>query len=161
MFYFYAILLTLYNWLIYAIFRSTIYNSLRLSKMSKTHIRKNCKGFMNYWFYTQLHQEKNLGFLYYANIIFLIFLLLFSIISIFFGYLEVLKIPITLASSVLCLFEIPILIWCSKIDALTEYGKTFVFLRKRKESVGYYSSLLYIFSWVIPVTFTFLCIRAL
>ena len=44
MFYFYGIVIVLYNLLLYAIFRNGIYDYLRLSKMSKSNIKKNRKG---------------------------------------------------------------------------------------------------------------------
>jgi hypothetical protein len=159
LFYFYALLIALYSWLFYAIFRSGIYDLLRLSKRSKSYIRKNRKGIKNYWLYSQIHQEHPLGAVYYLNIVFLFLLLIFSIITILFGYVMFLRIPVVVLATLLCLIEIPSMIWFARIDALSEYGKTFVLLARRRENRGYYSSVFYISSCIIPVALVILCIK--
>ena len=161
MFYFYALILVVYNLFMYAFFRSGIYDFLRLSKVSKTYIRKNRKGIKNSWLYSQINQEHSLGIIYYLNSVFLSLVLIFSVISIFFGYLEVFRIPIIVIAVLLCLVEIPTTVWSSKIDALVYYGRPFVLLAKCRDSDSkrYYSSVSYIFSWILPVLFVIFLIK--
>ena len=159
MFYFFGLIFALYGILLYAIFRGEIFNQLRLSKVSKTYIRKNRKGMKNYWLYSQIHKEHPLGILYYLNIAFLFVLLAFSAITILFGYLDFLKIPIFVLAVILCVIEIPTGILSTGIDALAEYGRPFVLLAKDRETKKLYSSILMLLGWLLPVAFVIFWIK--
>ena len=68
MFYSLQIIFSLYSLLLYANFRSGIFHHLRLRKISKTAIRKNQKGFLNFWFYRDIHKNYGLRLIYGLNI---------------------------------------------------------------------------------------------
>ena len=161
MFYFFMIVIAFYNLLLYAIFRSGIYSYLRLSKMSKTYIKKNRKGFINYWLYHSINKQNSLGVLYGLNLTFLIATITFMIFAITLGYIKVLQ-PILFALSiVLCIIEIPCAIIASIHSNNEDYGKPFVFLAKRKHIRGYTSSLINWLSWSITALFIYLSFQQL
>ena len=161
MFYFYCIVIVLYNILLYCIFRSGIYDYLRLSKMSKNSIKKNRKGFKNYWLYQTIHKQAPLGILYRLNYIFLIFTAIFTVLAIAVGFIQIFR-PIVFACSVLlCLIEVPSTILASIYSNKLEYGKAFVFLVKRKHGRGYRSSLIDMFSWAVTALFIYLSYQQL
>lgn len=161
MFYFFMIVIAFYNLLIYAIFRSGIYSYLRLSKMSKTYIKKNRKGFINYWLYHSINKQNSLGVLYGLNLAFLIATITFMIFAITLGYIKVMQ-PILFALSiVLCIIEIPCAIIASIHSNNEDYGKPFVFLAKRKHIRGYTSSLIDWLSWSITAIFIYLSFQQL
>ena len=161
MFYFFMIVIAFYNLLLYAIFRSGIYSYLRLSKMSKTYIKKNRKGFINYWLYHSINKQNSLGVLYGLNLTFLIATITFMIFAITLGYIKILQ-PILFALSiVLCIIEIPCAIIASIHSNSEDYGKPFVFLAKRKHIRGYTSSLIDWLSWSITALFIYLSFQQL
>lgn len=161
MFYFFMIVIAFYNLLLYAIFRSGIYSYLRLSKMSKTYIKKNRKGFINYWLYHSINKQNSLGVLYGLNLTFLIATITFMIFAITLGYIKVMQ-PILFALSiVLCIIEIPCAIIASIHSNNEDYGKPFVFLAKRKHIRGYTSSLIDWLSWSITAIFIYLSFQQL
>lgn len=152
-------LFTLFTIFIYFWFRSGIYEYLRLSKMSKTYIRKNRKGVINYWFYTQIHKQRPLGYLYHLNAIFLILILLHLFFTIVFEIFGFGKLVVLFLTVVLCIVELPATIASARYDALAEYGVSFVLLAKRKENVGYYSSITDYLLFAISVFLTIMCIK--
>ena len=155
MFYFYSVVIVLYNLLLYAIFRSGIYDYLRLSKMSKSNIKKNRKGFKNYWLYQMINKQTPLGILYSLNYIFLISTAIFTVLAITIGFIKMFRPIIFVCSILLCLIEIPSSILASIYSNKMEYGKAFVFLAKRKYMRGYCSSLIDIFSRVVTALFIY------
>lgn len=156
MFYFLHIVIVLYNLLLYSIFRGGIYDYLRLSKMSKTNIRKNRKGLKNYWIYQSIHEQHSLGILYGLNILFLTSTIVYSVLVITLGFIKTLQPILFVLSVLLCIVEIPTMALASIYDCKAEFGRSFVLLTKRKESNGYYSSLLIMFPWW--VTAVLICV---
>lgn len=155
MFYAINLLIAIFSIFMYMMFRSGIYSYLRLSKTSKTYIRKNRKGFSNYWFYTKLNKERSLGILYYLNFIFLFSLLLFSVITICFGYLEFMQLPIIILSIVLAAAEIPSSFIATVYDTKEEFGTPFVLWQKSKFMRRYTSS---VFDYTVPTIILFIFI---
>lgn len=149
MFYFLQIVIVLYNLLLYALFRGGIYHYLRLSKMSKTNIRKSQKGYANYWLYQSIHQQHPMGILYGLNLVFLIATLFCSVVILVAGFIKPLQPFVWGVSLTLCLIEIPAMVITSVYDCKAEFGQPFVFLCKQKESNGYYCSLLDMLSWCV------------
>lgn len=156
MFYFLQIVIVLYNLVLYSVFRGGIYSYLRLSKMSKTNIRKHRKGLKNYWLYQSIYEQRPLGIFYVLNILFLISTILFSVLIIVLGYIKALQPVVLVLSVLLCVVEIPSLLLTSIYDCKAEYGRSFVLLTKRKDTHGYYSSLMNMASWL--VTAVLICI---
>lgn len=161
MFYFYSIVIVLYNLLLYATFRSGIYDYLRLSKMSKSNIKRSRKGLKNYWLYQLINKKTPLGILYGLNYIFLISTAIFTILAILIGYIKIFQPILFVISILLCLIEIPSTILTSIYTNKMEYGKAFVFLAKRNYMRGYCSSLIDMFSWVITALFIYLSYQQL
>ena len=155
------IVISFYNLLLYAIFRSGIYSYLRLSKMSKRNIKKNRKGFINYWFYHSINKQNSLGILYGLNLIFLIATFTFMIFAITLGFVESLQLILLAFSILLCIIEIPCVIIASIHSNNEDYGKPFVFLAKRKHMRGYTSSLIYWFSWSMTAFLIYLSFQQL
>ena len=161
MFYFFMIVIAFYNLLLYAIFRSGIYSYLRLSKMSKTYINKNRKGFINYWLYHSINKQNSLGLLYSLNFTFLIATTSFLLLAITLGYIRELQ-PILFAFSILlCVIELPCTIIASIHSNNEDYGKPFVLLAKRKHIRGYTSSLIEWLSWTITAFLIYLSFQQL
>ena len=161
MFYFYCIVIVLYNLLLYSIFRSGIYDYLRFSKMSKSNIKKNRKGFKNYWLYRMINKQTPLGILYSLNYVFLISTAIFTVLAITIGFIKMFRPIVFVCSILLCLIEIPSIILASIYSNKTEYGKAFVFLAKRRYMGGYSSSLIDMFSWVVTAFFIYLAYQQL
>ncbi len=153
MFYFCNIIIAFYNLLLYGIFRSGIYDYLRLSKMSKSNIRKHRKGFKNYWLYYSINQQRSLGILYGLNYIFLVATVIFTIFAVSLGFIKALQPILLFLSVILCIIEIPSSITASIHSDNAEYGKPFVLLVKRKDTRGYHSSLFGMCSWIITAIF--------
>lgn len=112
----------------YIYFRCGIGAYCKLRRMSKTFIRKNKKGAANYWLYKQLHNQKNLGSLYYINYIFLIGLAAFTLVFAF-SWIEWMRIPLIITGIVLGLIEIPAIFEAMVQINRKEFGKPFVFFR--------------------------------
>ena len=161
MFYFCCILIVFYNLLLYSVFRSGIYDYLRLSKMSKNNIKKNRKGFTNYWFYRTINKLKPIGILYIMNYIFLISTVVFTVLAIAIGFIRMFRPIILVCAVLLWLIEIPSTILASIYSNKVEYGKVFVFFAKRKYMRGYCSSLVDMFSWIVTAFFIYLSYQQL
>ena len=161
MFYFLMVVIAFYNLLLYAIFRGGIYSYLRLSKMSKTYIKKNRKGFINYWFYHSINKRKSLGILYGLNLAFFTATVSFMLFTISLGYIRGLQVILFAFSVVLCVIEIPCMIIASIHSNKEDYGKPFVFLAKRKYIRGYTSSLIEWLSWVMTAFLIYLSFQQL
>ena len=153
MFYFYSIVIVLYNLLLYAIFRSGIYDYLRSSKMSKSNIKKSRKGLKNYWLYCSINRQQPLGILYGLNYIFLAATVVFTAFAVSAGFIKALQPILFFLSVILCIIEIPASITASIHSDNAEYGKPFVLLAKRKDTKGYHSSLFDMCSWIITAIF--------
>ena len=161
MIYFYGIVIVLYNLLLYAIFRTGIYDYLRLSKMSRSNIKKNRKGLKNYWMYQSINNQTPLGILYSLNYIFLISTIIFTILVIATGFIKMFQPFLVVIAIILCLVEIPSSIIASIYSNKMEYGRAFVFFAKRKYMRGYSSSIIDIFSWGITAFLIFLLYQQL
>ena len=161
MFYFLMVAIAFYNLLLYAIFRDGIYSYLRLSKMSKTYIKKNRKGFINYWLYHSINKQNSLGILYGLNLAFFIATISFMLFAITLGYIRGLQPILFVFSVVLCVIEIPCMIIASIHSNKEDYGKPFVFLAKRKHVRGYTGSLLDWLSWAMTALLIYLSFQQL
>ncbi len=139
----------------YTLFRIGVYSYCRLNKMSKTYIRKSRKGISNYWFYSKVHKENNLGVLYYLNLLFfslfVIHLILFA-----FSWISFIKSPTTIVGFMLCIATIPVYCTFLIYYNLENLGKPFViFMPYKDKSTGGYriSTVLEWFFCIIPLVF--------
>ncbi len=115
-----------------AFLRSGIYAKLRLSKRSKTYIRKNSKGFLNYWTYKQINAEEPLGVIYYLNIAYLLCFVIFALVALGLGFLEVMKLPILVISAATAVVGMVCTIYASVYSSRADYGTGFVLLAQAK-----------------------------
>ncbi len=129
--------------------------------MSKSNIKKNRKGVLNYWLYRMINKQTPLGILYFLNYVFLIFTVVFTVLAIAVGFIKMFRPIVFVCSILLCLIEIPSTMLASIYSNKMEYGKSFVFLAKRKYTRGYCSSLIDMFSWVITAMFIYLSYQQL
>ena len=125
---------------VYILFRVGVGGFLRYNKNSKTFIRKNTKGTVNYWTLKKLNTEVNLGYIYYLNMALIILTSLYFIFSISLGWLDMLKLPIAILNIVLCCVQLPSIVFSSYYTNIDLYGKPFVILAKSKSGRGYHSS---------------------
>ncbi len=161
MFYIFQIIIVLYNLYLYAMFRVGINDYLRLSKMSKTNIRKSKKGFKNFWFYKAINEKKPLGILYYLNIVFLVATLVYSVPVVALGFVKVLQPVFLVLSIVVCVVEIPTTIISSLYLTREEFGKSFVWFARMKHAKRPYSSLFVIFASCLTALFIYLSYQQL
>lgn len=150
MFYGATILIVLLNLSIYFSFRISIDDFLRYNKMSKTNIRKNKKGVKNYWFYRDINKIKPLGWVYYGNIIYLFLTLFYTVFALSLGYIEILQPVFLVASSLLCVVQIPTVIWSVYYDNLAAFGKGFVLCSRFPDGRRHLRTMLdYVYPWAI------------
>lgn len=126
---------------IYVSFRMGIGSYLRYKKNSKTFIRKNKNGFLNYWTYKKLHKEINLGYVYYLNLILVILTPIYFLVAISFGWSDLMRLPIGILNLVLICPQAISMVF-SEIYHNYEYHKRpFVILAKNNGARGFKSSL--------------------
>ena len=155
MFYFLHFIIVLYNILIYALFRGGITEYMRRLRISKSYIKKNKKGFLNYWFYRDINKDRPIGAVYYLNIIYLSLTAVYSLLAIVFGYMTALKPLLLILSIIICVLQIPAGIFDSVQNCMIEYNKPFVLIAKKKGHTYYYSSLFDMLSWCITAVFIY------
>ena len=140
-FYVINILYAVFSLGLYAGFRAGINCYLRHNKNSKTFIRKSKKGLANYWLYRKLHNELNLGCIYYFNMLLLIITPVYFVATVFLGWIEIMEIPISIVGFLLCGLQIPAYIIAHIYNNYEEHGKPFILLKKTKDGMRYDSSL--------------------
>ena len=127
-FYFMNVLCALFAALIYVIFRSGAYSYLRINKNSKTFIRKNTRGYANFWFYKKLKQE--LGWIYNLNLILLFGTAAYLIISLSLAWIDILHLPIAIIYALLSAVQITALVFSDINSNKQEFGTPIVIWRK-------------------------------
>lgn len=136
----YNIICAMFATFVYISFRFGINSYLRVNKNSKTYIKKSKKGCLNYWIYKKINDEVGLGYVYYLNIFLFILTFLYLFLSVCLGWIKVLFIPIAICNSVLCIVQIPAIIFSDKYWNLDYYNKKFVVLAKSESGRGFHSS---------------------
>lgn len=139
-FYIFNITCAIFALFTYISFRCGIDSYLRVNKNSKTYIKKNKKGYVNYWIYKKINNEIGLGYVFYLNILLLTLTLLYSLLSICFGWINFLRLPISICNVLLCIVQIPAIVFSDKYWNLEYYKREFVILAIRKHGGGYHSS---------------------
>ena len=128
-FYLLNVLLVIFSALIYAYsFRSGVYSYLRINKNGKTFIRKNLKGFTNFWLYKNLKQE--LGRIYHLNLILLFGSAAYIIIALSLAWIDILRLPIAILYALLCAVQITAQIFSDINCNKQEFGTPIVIWRK-------------------------------
>lgn len=140
-FYAYNIICSAFAVFIYITFRLGVNSYLRVHKNSKTFIRKNKKGYSNYWLYKKLHAEVGLGYVYTLNLLLLILTVVYVFSVVFLGWAEFFSMPIAICNAALCIAQIPAILFSDVYWNLEHYEKRFVILEKHKSGGGFHSSL--------------------
>ena len=144
------LVLLLFGLFTYMRFRNGVYAYCRTSKMSKSYIHKNTKGISNFWLYSQLHKNNNLGALYYLNLIYLFCLIAFLIVFPF-SWISVLKIPVMIIGILLGLATIPVYFKSLVYTNIENVGQAFVFFKVFKGLNGKSRRFATIFDWLFCV----------
>ena len=144
-FYICNIICAIFALFIYVSFRFGVDSYLRVHKNSKSFIRKNKKGYLNYWTYKKINDEIGLGYIFHLNILLLILTFLYSLVSVCFGWVDFLSLPIAVCNVILCICQIPAIIFSNTYWNLEYYKKKFVILTKNKSGRGFHSSFYMIF----------------
>ena len=139
-FYLYNVICAVFALFIYISFRFSVDSYLRVNKNSKTFIKKSKKGFLNYWIYKRINDEIGLNYVFCLNIILLILTALYFCVTICFGWIELLYMPIAICNAMLCAVQIPTIFFSDIYWNLECYKKKFVILRKNKSGGGFRSS---------------------
>ena len=129
-FYVYNIICAMVALYIYISFRISMTSYLRINKNSKTYIKKSKKGFLNYWIYKQINDDVQLGYIFYLNISVLVLTLVYVFLSVCFGWIKVLNLPIAICNAILCVAQVPAIIFSDIYWNLENYKKKFVILAK-------------------------------
>lgn len=139
-FYAYNIICAIFAVFLYMSFRFGVDSYLRVNKNSKTFIRKNKKGYLNYWFYKKINSEIGLGHIYTLNIFLLILTATYFCLAICLGWAKFFSIPISICNALLCTVQIPAIIFSDIYWNLDNYKKKFVIIAKNKAGRGFHSS---------------------
>ena len=115
---------------IYISFRISISSYLRVNKNSKTYIKKSQKGFLNYWIYKKINDDVRLGYIFYLNIAMLTLTWVYVFLSVCLGWVKTLSLPIAICNVLLCIAQIPAIIFSDVYWNLENYKKKFVILAK-------------------------------
>ena len=158
-FYVYNIICAMVALYVYISFRISITSYLRINKNSKTYIKKSKKGFLNYWIYKQINDDVQLGYIFYLNILLLVLTLVYVIFSVCFGWIKILSFPIAICNAVLCIVQIPAIIFSDMYWNLEYYKKRFIILarqitfHKDNKWRGFHSSLYAVIGILLILAF--------
>ena len=129
------LILLIFGLFTYTYFRCGVHAYCRISKMSKSYIRKNTKGVSNYWLYTQLHKQNNLGALYYLNLIYLVCLIAF-LIAFALSWISFLRIPVMIVGIILGVVTIPVFFASLIYTNIEDIGQPFAIFKTYKINDG-------------------------
>ena len=152
-FYIYNIICAMIAIFIYTSFRVSVNCHLRINKHSKTYIKKSKKGFLNYWIYRKINNDCRLRYIFYLNIALLLVTLIYVFLSVCFGWAEIFHLPIAVCNVVLCVLQIPAIIFSDISWNLENYKRKFVIFIKNQECRGVHSSFYAIVGIFVILTF--------
>ena len=142
-------ILLIFGLFTYVHFRCGVYAYCRISKMSKSYIRKNTKGASNFWLYSQLHKQNNLGALYYLNLIYLVCLIAF-VVALALSWISFLRIPVMIIGIILGLTTIPVFFASLIYTNIEDVGQPFVIFKAHRIYNGR-RRFATIFDWIFCV----------
>ncbi|MBR5272614.1 MAG: hypothetical protein IKU25_04370 [Clostridia bacterium] len=142
------IIFLIFGLIYYLYFRAGISSYCKVSKISKSFVRKNKKGMANYWLYKQLHQQRNLGSFYYINYLFLITLAVFLFATTL-SWISRLRIPSIIIAIILGIIEIIATFKSLIYHNLERFDQPFVLFRIRRGPNGRSRHTNSILDWVI------------
>jgi hypothetical protein len=112
--------------IIYGLFRCSVYSYLRVKRKSRTFIRKSKNGYLNYWIYKEINDNVGLGYVFYLNILLLALTLLYFLLAVALGWIGFLSLPIAICNVMLCIVQVPSIIFSDIYSNLELYKKKFV-----------------------------------
>ena len=125
------LILLIFGLFTYVHLRCGVYAYCRISKMSKSYIRKNTKGASNFWLYSQLHKQNNLEALYYLNLIYLVCMIVFGV-ALALSWISFLRIPVMIIGIILGVMTIPVYFTSLIYTNIEDVGQPFVIFRAYK-----------------------------
>lgn len=112
---------------VYFAFRAGVDDYLKY-KTGKT-FKKPKKGFINFWTYRKLHKEVGLGIAYPLNLVLLFTFLLYAIITVGFGWLETMQLPIIISLALFSLVAVPASLFSWFCKNRVEFGEAIVLFK--------------------------------
>ncbi len=146
-FYLANLILLLFCFFTYFHFRCGVDSYCRISKMSKRYIRKNKKGASNFWLYSQLHKQNNLGVLYYLNLIYLFALIAF-LTAFALSWISFLKTLVMIIGVLLGIATIPVFFASLTYTNIEAVGQAFVIFKVIKGYNGKSRRFATMFDWL-------------
>lgn len=144
------LILLIFGLFTYTHFRYSVHAYCRISKMSKSYIRKNTKGVSNFWLYTQLHKQNNLGVLYYLNLIYLVCLIAF-LIAFALSWISFLRIPVMIIGILLGVATIPVFFASLIYTNIEDVGQPFVIFKVFNGYNGKSRQFATVFDWLFCI----------
>lgn len=124
----------------YLFFRLAVESWLRRKRISKNRIKNLKKGKKNFWWYEALHEEVNLGLIYYANKLVTILYPINLVLALTLGWLRFMTPVITGLYVIISVLSAGMSLFASFQNNIEEYGTPIVILRRTKNQ-GFTSSL--------------------
>ena len=144
------LILLLLGIFIYIHFRNGVQAYCKISKISTSYVRKSTKSISNFWLYSQLHKNRNLGALYYLNLIYLFCLISFLIVFPF-SWISFFRIPVIIIGILLGIASIPVFIISLIYSNIEDVGQAFVFFKIVKGFNGKSRRFATIFDWLFCI----------
>lgn len=149
-FYFVSILFFLVPPMFYLSFRLAVDSWLKRKGISKKRVKILKTGKKNYWWYEALHEEVNLGLLYYTNKIVTVLYPSAFVLALTLGWLRFMAPIISVLYVTNSVLLAGMSLFSSVQENIDEYGTPIVIMRKRKNN-GYDSSLFDILMAAFPL----------
>ncbi|MBQ9149189.1 MAG: hypothetical protein IJX69_06475 [Oscillospiraceae bacterium] len=131
-YYFSSLLLLALPPIFYAMFRFAIDSWLRRKKISRSKIKKLKTGKANYWWYEAIHQQYNMGLLYYLNKLLTVSYPITLGLSVLLGWLRPATLLISGLYAIVSLAVAAMSLFTSVQNNLEEYGVPIVILAQSK-----------------------------
>jgi MFS family permease len=133
-FYFISLLFYAVPPIYYLMFRMSVNSWLRAKRVSKTRIEKLKKGKRNYWWYQAIHDEMDMGLLYFLNKLFTIAYPVSLGILLLFGWLKYAALVIGAAYALISLIAGAMSLFSSIQTNKETFGQAIVLLRFDKNN---------------------------
>lgn len=117
-------------------FRVNVYSYLRYTKNSKTYIRKNKKGFINFWTYKCFCKDVKFVPVYYLHLAYLFTSLLYFVIAVSFSWLQAMEVAVTVLSIICGLVQAPANVFGYVITNKIYFGRSVVLFKYGKSTRG-------------------------
>ena len=135
------------NILFYLYFRAGVSSYCKVTKISKSFIRKNREGAANYWLYKQIHQQRSLGSFYYINYMLLISLAIFLFVTTL-SWISWMRIPTIIIAIILGITEIPAMTIAVIYNNLERFERPFVLFRIHRGPNGKSRTFVTVLDWL-------------